>query len=121
MVSLPEEPVQPSGVDWDQVLEGLANQPEESGWVTLQEASAAAGVSRSTLRSWYRAGTIPSRMILGTHGPQRLVPLDPVVQRAMRSTRISRELDRARSVRAEIADLRQRVDTLERLLGLRQD
>ena len=110
---------EPSGVDWDRVLEQLSGQPEESGWLTLAEASSAAGVSRSTLRSWYRAGAIPSRMVLGAHGPQRLVPVDAVVERAMRSSRIRRELDRVRSTDAEIAELRQRVEALERLVGLR--
>ena len=76
-----------SGVDWDDMLAQLANQPVEEGWVTLQEASNAAGVSRSTLRSWYRASLIPSRMVAGTHGPQRMVPLEAVVDRALRSSR----------------------------------
>ena len=42
------------GLTGDDMLAQLANQPVEEGWVTLQEASNAAGVSRSTLRSWYR-------------------------------------------------------------------
>jgi transposase len=104
-------------VDWDAVLAQLADQPDEAGWVTLDEASAAAAVSRSTLRAWYRAELIPSRMALGPHGPQRLVPLDLVVQRAMTSPRTRRGLEEARSLRAEVADLRRRVETLERLLN----
>ena len=54
-----------TGVDWDELLEQLPDQATDEGWLTLEEASAAAGVARSTLRSWYRAGHIPSRMVLG--------------------------------------------------------
>ncbi|MCL2393666.1 MAG: helix-turn-helix domain-containing protein [Acidimicrobiaceae bacterium] len=106
-------------VDWDEMLTQLARQPHEEGWVTLDEASEAAGVSRSTLRSWYRNGQIPSRMVAGVHGPQRLVPLEAVVDRALRSARARRQLEHARSVEAEVAELRRRVEALERHLGLR--
>ena len=57
-------------------------------WVTLAEAEALAGVSRSTLRAWYRSGQIPARVAPGKHGAQRLVPLDVVAERARRSSRI---------------------------------
>ena len=107
-----------SGVDWDDMLAQLANQPVEEGWVTLQEASNAAGVSRSTLRSWYRASLIPSRMVAGTHGPQRMVPLEAVVDRALRSSRARRQLENARSLEAELDALRLRVEAIERHLGL---
>jgi transposase len=107
-----------SGVDWDDMLAQLANQPVEEGWVTLQEASNAAGVSRSTLRSWYRAALIPSRMVAGTHGPQRMVPLEAVVDRALRSSRARRQLENARSLEAELDALRLRVEAIERHLGL---
>jgi transposase len=107
-----------SGVDWDDMLAQLANQPVEEGWVTLQEASNAAGVSRSTLRSWYRASLIPSRMVGGTHGPQRMVPLEAVVDRALRSSRARRQLENARSLEAELDALRLRVEAIERHLGL---
>lgn len=111
------EEVRP-GVDWDELLAQLARQPEEDGWLTLDEASGAAGVSRSTLRSWYRSGQIPSKMVAGVHGPQRLVPLDAVIDRALRSARARRQLEHARSLEAEVAELRQRVETLERHLGI---
>jgi transposase len=107
-----------SGVDWDDLLARLADQPFEEGWVTLVEAADATGVSRSTLRSWYRTSQIPSRMVAGEHGPQRLVPLDAVIDRAMRSARARRSLDQARSLEAEVEDLRRRVEALERHLGL---
>jgi transposase len=105
-------------VDWDGMLAQLATQPVEEGWVTLQEAANATGVSRSTLRSWYRTAQIQSRMVAGTHGPQRMVPLDAVVDRALRSSRARRQLENARSLEAEVDVLRRRVEALERHLGL---
>jgi transposase len=107
------------GLDWDSMLLQLANQPVDDGWVTLEEASSAAGVSRSTLRSWYRSDQIPSRMVAGIHGPQRLVPLEAVIDRALRSSRARRQLEQARSLEAEVEALRRRVEVLERHLGLR--
>jgi predicted site-specific integrase-resolvase len=107
-----------SEVDWDGMLAQLASQPYEEGWVSLEEASDAAGISRSTLRSWYRSGQIPSKMVAGPHGPQRLVPLEQVVDRALRSARARRQLEHARSLEAEVAELRRRLDALERHLGL---
>jgi len=104
--------------DWDELLAQLAEQPQEEGWVTLEEASSATGVARSTLRSWYRSGQLPSRMLAGVHGPQRLVPLDAVLDRALRSPRIQRQLDNARSLEAEVDQLRQRLERIERHLGL---
>lgn len=56
-------------------------------WIPLGEAEAAAGVSRSTLRAWYRSGRIPSRLMPGPHGLQRLVPRDAVLEQAARSPR----------------------------------
>ncbi|MGD0982534.1 MAG: excisionase [Acidimicrobiales bacterium] len=109
---------QGTAVDWDELLAQLAEQPQEEGWVTLDEASGAAGVARSTLRSWYRAGQLPSRMVAGVHGPQRLVPLDAVVDRALRSSRVRRQLEHARSLEAEVEELRQRLEAIERHLGL---
>ena len=92
--------------------------PREDGWVTLKEASSAAGVARSTLRSWHRAGQLPSQMIAGVHGSQRLVPLDAVLDRALRSPRVQHQLERARSVEAEVDELRRRIEAIERHLGL---
>ena len=109
---------QPGATDWDALLAGLAGQPADEGWVTLEEAALAAGVSRSTLRSWYRSNQLPSRMVPGVHGPQRLVPLDAVLDRAMRSSRLRRQVDAARAVDAELAELDRRVRRIEELLGL---
>jgi excisionase family DNA binding protein len=108
----------PAAVDWDDLLGELANQPIEEGWVTLEEAAGATGVSRSTLRSWYRSGRIPARMIAGAHGPQRIVPLAAVLDRALASPRSRRQLEHARSFEAELEELRRRVETIERHLGL---
>ncbi len=104
---------------WDDVLAQLSHEPPDEGWVTLSEASAVTGVSRSTLRSWFRTGQIPSDMIVGAHGPQRLVRLDAVVERSLSSARGRRQLEHARSLEAEVDSLRGRVEVLERRLGLR--
>jgi hypothetical protein len=106
------------GVDWDGMLGWLANQPLEEGWVTLEEAVGATGVSRSTLRSWYRGGRIPSRMVAGGHGPQRIVPLAAVLDRALASPRSRRQLEQARSLQTEVDELRRRLEAIERHLGL---
>jgi hypothetical protein len=113
------DPGTDSGIDWDDVMDQLSNQADEPGWVTLEEASTAAGVARSTLRSWYRAGHLPSRMVMGPHGPQRMVPLDAVLDRALRSSRLRRQIEHGRSLAAEVDRLRQRVEVMEHLLGLR--
>lgn len=108
-----------AGVDWDQMLGELGAQPVEDGWVTLEEAVSATGVSRSTIRSWYRTGGIPSRMVAGVHGPQRIVPLEAVVDRALGSPRSRRQLEQAGSLRAEVDELRRRLESIERHLGFR--
>ena len=59
----------------------------DATWVPLAEAERRAGVSRSTLRAWYRTGQVASRLTPGPHGLQRLVPLETVVDRAARSPR----------------------------------
>jgi len=82
--------------------------------VTLAEAERQTGVSRSALRSWYRSDQVPSRMVDGPHGVQRLVPLDAVVERASQSPRIQRRLAGEVGLEAEIALLRQQVEVLER-------
>ena len=60
------------------------------------------------LRSWYRSGRIPSKMVAGVHGPQRIVPLAPlVIDQALGSPRSRRQLDQARSLQGEVEELRQ--------------
>jgi len=66
------------------------NGSELDEWVTLREAAEDAGVSVATLRKWYRAESIPSRMEAGPYGPQRVVPLAAVRQRAERAPAPSR-------------------------------
>ena len=50
-------------------------------WVTLREASEAAGVSVSALRKAYREERIDSRLEPGPHGEQRIVELGQVLER----------------------------------------
>ena len=97
---------------WREELELLAR-AEGTTWVPLAEAEERAGVSRSALRSWYRNGEIRSRLVDGPHGPQRLVPLEAVLERAERSTRIRRRAEREISLEAQVALLRSQVDRLE--------
>ena len=83
------------------------------GWVTLAEAAEVTGASRSTLRAWYRRGDVPSRLEDGPHGPERLVPLDAVIERAQHSPRLWKRTAQALHDEADVAVLRQRVSELE--------
>jgi transposase len=106
--------------DWELELE-LAAQLEGSDWVTLERAAAETGASRAALRSWYRTGQIPSRLVDGPHGPQRLVPLAVVAARAEASPRLRRTAERRIADEAQLEILRHRVDQLElRLAALEQ-
>jgi transposase len=90
-------------------------------WVPLGDAERESGVSRSALRAWYRNGEIPSRLVHGPHGPQRLVPLEAVLERAERSARIRRRAEREVSIEAQVALLRSTVERLEiRLAALEE-
>src|ERR1700733_7891191 len=84
-----------------------------SEWVTLERAVADTGVSRAALRNWYRTGQIPSRLVDGPHGPQRVVPLDVVAERAEASPRLRRSAERRLADEAQLELLRHRVDQLE--------
>jgi transposase len=97
---------------WETELELFA-QLEGTPWVPLAQAEAETGVSRSALRSWYRNGEIRSRLVDSPNGPQRLVPLDEVVERAARSPRIQRRAEREVSLEAQVTLLRHRIDQLE--------
>jgi transposase len=97
---------------WKDELDLFA-QLEDDPWVTLGLAEAESGVSRSALRTWYRSGQIPSRLVDGPHGPQRLVPLDAVIERAARSPRIQRRAEREVALEAQVTLLQHRVDQLE--------
>ncbi|WP_369254550.1 excisionase [Streptomyces sp. R35] len=97
---------------WQSELE-LFEQLDETPWVTLAKAEAETGVSRSALRSWYRNGEIRSRLVDGPNGPQRLVQLDAVIERAAASPRIQRRAEREVSLEAQVTLLRHRVDQLE--------
>ncbi len=105
---------------WDEMLE-LANLEAglrgDETWVSLAEAERESGVSRSAMRAWYRSGELPSRVVDGPHGPQRLVPLEAVVARARQSPRIQRKTARAVGLEAEVSELRERVTALERRIA----
>jgi hypothetical protein len=109
--------------DWDQRLASwkqeldLLAELDDVHWVPLAVAEAETGVSRSALRSWYRHREIPSRLIDGPNGPQRLVPLAAVVERAARSPRLQRRAEREISLEAQVALLHHRLDQLERRLA----
>src|ERR1700689_5262181 len=83
-------------MDWEDKLDAweieleLNAQLEGSDWVTLERAAGETGVSRAALRSWYRTGQIPSRLVDGPHGQQRLVPLASVATRVEASPRLRR-------------------------------
>jgi transposase len=98
--------------EWELELE-LNAQLDGSDWMTLERAAAETGVSRAALRSWYRTGQIPSRLVDGPHGPQRLVPLALVAARAEASPRLRRSAERRLSDEAQLEILSRRVDQLE--------
>ena len=106
-------------MDWEDRLDAweieleLTAQLENSDWVTLERAAADTGASRAALRTWYRTGQIPSRLVGGPHGPQRLVPLALVAARAQSSPRLRRSAERRLADQAELEILRHRVDQLE--------
>jgi transposase len=106
-------------VDWDDRLDewelelDLATQLAGSDWVTLERAAADTGASRAALRNWYRTGQIPSRLVDGPHGPQRLVPLAVVAARAEASPRLRRTAERRLADEAQLEILRHRIDQLE--------
>ena len=102
--------------EWDDRLDAwrdeldLLARLDDTPWVPLAIAEAEAGVSRSALRAWYRNGEIASRLVDGPHGPQRLVPLQAVLDRAAQSARIQRRAEREVSLEAQMTLLRHRVD-----------
>ena len=103
--------------DWELELD-LNARLEGSDWVTLERAAADTGASRAALRTWYRTGQIPSRLVDGPHGPQRLVPLALVADRAEASPRLRRSAQRRLADEAQLEILRHRVDQLELRLAV---
>jgi haloalkane dehalogenase len=59
-----------------------ANPGKSDDWVTLRVAADAAQISVSTLRRWYRAGRIESRLARGPRGNRREVKISEVLQEA---------------------------------------
>jgi hypothetical protein len=104
-------------VQWEDRLEQWREELELferlDGWVSLPDAAARTGVSRSALRTWYRSGQIRSRLIDGPHGPQRLVHVDEVAARADASPRIRAKVEGELSLEAQVALLRHQVAQLE--------
>ncbi|HEY3958385.1 MAG TPA: hypothetical protein VGM53_33895 [Streptosporangiaceae bacterium] len=98
--------------EWELELE-LTARLADSDWVTLERAAADTGASRAALRTWYRTGQIPSRLVDGPHGPQRLVPLSLAAARAEASPRLRRSTERRLADAAEMEILRHRIDQLE--------
>ena len=98
--------------DWELELE-LGAALDGSDWVTLDRAAAETGVSRAALRTWYRTEQIPSRLVDGPHGPQRLVPLAVVAERAEASPRVRKTAERRLADEAQLELLRHRIDQLE--------
>ena len=93
------EPADPTG--WEDLVAANDRDPTRVRWSSLAEAAAAAGVSRSTLRSWFRAGRLDSRLVPGPFGPQREVPLSKVLELARVGDRLGREaMDPAAAVAA---------------------
>jgi transposase len=86
----------------------------EAEWVTVAEAEQLTGVSRSAIRAWYRNGEVPSHMVGGLHGGQRLVDLDAVRARAVRA---GRRMGRRRAPDFNLVEvLLERIDDLEKRL-----
>jgi transposase len=98
--------------EWETELD-LAARLDGSDWVTLDRAATETGVSRAALRTWYRTGQVASRLVDGPHGPQRLVPLSVVAERAEASPRLRRSAERRLADEAQLELLRHRVDQLE--------
>lgn len=90
--------------------------PRDGRWVNLSEAAAAAGVSRSTLRAWYRDGRLPSRLVPGPNGPMREVPLEPVLERARLGERLAAAAARPATAPASDDDRDAAVAALEAAL-----
>src|ERR1700722_6874958 len=106
-------------MDWEDRLDAceleleLGTYLDGSDWVTLERAAAETGVSRAALRTWYRTGQIPSRLVDGPHGPQRVVPLAVVAERAEASPRVRKTSERRLADEAQLELLRHRIDQLE--------
>ncbi|MBA2280571.1 MAG: excisionase [Actinomycetota bacterium] len=105
--------------DWEARLEEWADDlraaaDADDHWVTLPEAEAECGVSRSALRNWYRSDQIQSRTLDGPHGPQRVVLLDEVEARAARSPRLARRAERELALEAQVVLLRSQLQALAR-------
>ena len=103
-------------VEWEQLLEEWSAELDGDRWITLAEAEAETGMSRSALRAWYRSGQIRSRMVEGPNGPQRLVPRDAVRLRAAVAARRRPTVkldDEVARLSEQLAELSERLAALE--------
>ena len=107
----------PEELDDDELTRVVAEWREAADveWATVAEAERVTGVSRSALRAWYRNGDVPSHMIEGPHGQQRLVDLEAVVARAAQAGRRvgRRRNETVEFLEAKIEELERRIDALE--------
>lgn len=112
-MSEPEEFIDWDEVQWEQLLDDWSAELDGDRWITLAEAEVETGMSRSSLRAWYRSGQIRSRMVEGPNGPQRLVPRDAVRLRAA----VAAKRQPGVKLADEVARLSQEVERLDRQLS----
>jgi hypothetical protein len=107
----------PEELDDDELARVVAEWREAADveWATVAEAERVTGVSRSALRAWYRNGDVPSHLVDGPHGQQRLVDLEAVVARAAQAGRRvgRRRADTIELLLTKIEELERRIETLE--------
>src|SRR5438067_7592628 len=108
----------PDELDDDDLARVIAEWREaaDTEWATVAEAERATGVSRSALRAWYRTGEVPSHLVEGPHGQQRLVDLEAVVARAAQAGRRvgRRRVETVELLLDRIDELERRIEALER-------
>jgi transposase len=109
----------PQEIDDDELARVVSEWREAADieWATVAEAERVTGVSRSALRAWYRNGDVPSHLVDGPHGQQRLVDLEAVVARAAQAgNRVGRRRtqETIELLLDRIDELEARIETLER-------
>jgi predicted site-specific integrase-resolvase len=105
-------------VDWDRLLDELRQRSSEE-WVSLADASRATGVAIPTLRAWYRSGRLPSALVDGPNGPQRIVDLEVAVTLCSASPKFQRRLHELNSLQTQVDELLRRITILEEVVRTR--